>query len=109
VSAHLDFLQRKATRVCKVIGEGGTLIWDLIQNKVVFNGPSGSEEVLFEDQHFDRNAMYMNELAHFARVAAGKIKPLVDLHQGLEVLRLLEMLKLSSDQQRVVSIEEVSL
>lgn len=93
---HLDFLQRRACRRCRIIGEHATLEWDLLANRAVLAGPGGHDEVLCDDPDWDRNAMYLEELARFDRVAAGELSPLVGLDQGLEVLVLVEALRQSA-------------
>ena len=35
INLHMDFLQNKTIRKCKVIGEKGTLDFDLLENKII--------------------------------------------------------------------------
>lgn len=64
VSLHLDFLQKHASRKCKVIFSRGALVWDLIKNQVVWSDETG-ESVLFDEQAWDKNKMYLNMLSDF--------------------------------------------
>lgn len=92
---HLDFLQRRASRSCKVIGSSGTLSWDLIANRISLNGPKG-EEMLFSDPGVDRNDMYLEQLRGFIEVAAGRAAPRVTLDDGLAVLSMVEAMRQSA-------------
>ncbi|MCU1762131.1 Gfo/Idh/MocA family oxidoreductase [Pseudomonas sp. 14P_8.1_Bac3] len=103
---HMDFLQRTPTRTCKILGEHGTLIWDLLRNRIVLFKEKDAEIVLFDDPHYDRNQMYKDELAHFSNVASGLSQPLVGLKDALETLALIDALKRSSASQEIIKIEE---
>lgn len=92
---HLDFLQRRVSRSCKVIGATGTLHWDLVANRIVLDGPSG-EEILFSDPRVDRNDMYLEQLRGFIDVAAGLAAPRVTLDDGLAVLDIIEAMRESA-------------
>jgi predicted dehydrogenase len=48
--------------------------------------------------------MYLDELSRFVKVAAGELKPVVDIYQALSTLRLIEALKHSSMTRKVVNI-----
>jgi predicted dehydrogenase len=89
---HLDFLQRKPTRTCKVIGSDGTLVWDAIGNSVALYG-HGKSELLFEDKAGDRNQMYLDLLARFWRVSRGDAAPLIGLEHARQTLRLVDQAK----------------
>lgn len=100
---HLDFLQRRASRSCKVIGSNGTLQWDLIANRILLEGPAG-EEVLFSDPAADRNDMYVEQLRGFIEVAAGRTAPRITLEDGLVVLDMIEAMRQSAATGRQVPL-----
>lgn len=100
---HLDFLQRRASRSCKVIGSTGTLHWDLIANCISLEG-HGGEEVLFLDPSVDRNDMYVKLLRGFIEVAAGNTAPRITLEDGLVVLDMVEAMRESSATGRSVAL-----
>ncbi len=105
---HLDFLQRRASRACKVIGSTGTMYWDLIANRIVLDGPGG-EEVLFSDPAFDRNDMYIEQLRGFIEVAAGRAVPRITLDDGLTVLDMIEAMRESAATERQVLLPFAAL
>ena len=100
---HLDFLQRRASRGCKVIGSTGTLHWNLIANSISLDGPEG-EEVLFSDPAVDRNEMYVEQLRGFIEVADGRAAPRITLDDGLAVLDMIEAMRESAATGRQVSL-----
>ncbi|KJH79123.1 Gfo/Idh/MocA family protein [Stutzerimonas stutzeri] len=103
-SVHLDFLQRAPTRTCKIVGESGTLVWDLLHNSICLGTASDGEDILFSDPSYNRNDMYLEEISHFVKVAAGELTPNVSVYQALDTLRLIEALRHSSITRQVVDI-----
>ncbi|VVE49524.1 Putative oxidoreductase YteT [Pandoraea aquatica] len=104
INLHMDFLQRSVTRRCKVIGETGTLVWDMLKNTVVVQRSGGEETTLYSDAAYDRNAMYIDELVHFAKVASGASAPFVDIGQAADVLRLIDAMRQSAATHQQVAI-----
>ncbi len=72
-SLHLDYLQPRYTRSCRVTGQDGTLLWDFAEHRVErWTVGSTQSEVLLKDADPDVNAMYVAEMAHFvAAVQSG--------------------------------------
>ena len=103
-SVHLDFLQRVPTRICKIIGETGTLVWNLLQNSISLGTANNGEDIIFSDPNYNRNDMYLEEISHFVKVAVGERKPQVSIYQALDTLRLIEALRHSSVTRKVVDI-----
>lgn len=92
---HMDFLQRKATRRCKVIGGHGNLLWDLVGNSITLETGSG-EKVLFSEPEVDRNAMYLELLRGFIDLAQGRAVPRIAYEDGLAVLTMVDAMRQSA-------------
>jgi len=90
VSLHLDFLQRQASRKCKIISNRGALVWDLIKNQVIWTDETG-ESVLFSDELWDRNKMYLNMLSDFNN--KNKSDSFSSIESSLSVVELITELK----------------
>ncbi len=100
---HLDFLQRQASRECKVIGSTGTLHWDLIANSISMDGPEG-KKTIFSDSAFNRNDMYLELLRGFIEVAAGRAAPRITMEDGLAVVDMVEAMRESAATGRQVKL-----
>lgn len=92
---HMDFLQRRSTRQCKLIGEHGSLLWDLIANSIVLETAT-SQETLFAEPGINRNAMYLEQMSGFIELAAGRGAPRITLDDGLAVLAMVEAMRRSA-------------
>jgi predicted dehydrogenase len=87
-SVHLDYLARSPLRGCRLVGTAGTLEWDYFANEVrLFEAATGSW-TRHAQEGFERNQMYIDEMAHFLRCLRGEEPPEVDLEQAALVLRL---------------------
>jgi predicted dehydrogenase len=87
-SVHLDYLARCPVRGCRLVGTDGTLEWDYFGNQVrLFEAGSGAW-IRHPQEGFERNRMYIDEMAHFLRCLRGEEPPEVDLDQAVEVLEL---------------------
>jgi predicted dehydrogenase len=81
---HLDFLQETAQRSCTITGTKGRLNWDLIENKVsVFTNQD--ETVIFSDQGWDKNEMYLSMINDFV-LKDGRACSLLDAKSTLELI-----------------------
>lgn len=106
-TVHLDFLQRAPSRTCKVIGSEGTLILDFINNTLSLYKASESK-VLYSDITYERNDMYEQELLRFDKFARGTIEPLVGIDMALNVMRMVDVMKQSSDLREMLDFEVIS-
>lgn len=104
---HLDFLQRRPSRSLKIIGENGTLIWNLIKNEVLFQGGDSIEEVLFSNPGYDRNEMYVEELRRFLEYTYDDSKFDSTLSSSIEVMRLIEAIRMSHAEKSWIKIEAI--
>lgn len=102
VSLQLDFLQRKVTRTCKVVCEEATLVWSAVADRVEKQGPQGTE-VIFQGGKV-RNDTYERELDNFVTCVTGGEEVPISLEDGLQVLRMVEALRRSSEQKRWVEL-----
>lgn len=83
---HMDFVQRGASRSCKLAGEHGTITWDYATHQVqVYQAETDSWEI--HPCPCDGNDMYLAEVRHFLRCVEEAIPPLVDLNQAKVVLK----------------------
>lgn len=104
---HLDFLQRSPTRSLKAVGEKGTLIWNLLSNEVMLQSSGATSEVIFSDRDYDRNEMYVEQLRAFVAFANGDGKIGTTLGSSIEVMRLVEAIRLSDQQRAWIKLEAI--
>lgn len=108
VNVHLDFLQRTACRRLKVVGEYGTLIWNLIANEVHIADGEGEPTLIFSEIEFDRNTMYLDQLKGFLRYAHGKSQFSADIKSSMKVMQLIEAIRMANQSCNWVKIKDLS-
>ena len=92
---HLDFLQKKPSRSLKIIGENGTLIWDLIDNTIVLSACKETSQIIYSDPDYDRNEMYLQQLRTFAGFTNGTEQFSSTIYSAFDVMKLIEAIRLS--------------
>ena len=89
VFIHLDYLQRAYWRSCKVVGEEGTIIWDINQGQVQLYSARDDRWHQYPDpEGYNSNQMYLDELKHFMRCLDGEEEPSLGLTDAKRVLEL---------------------
>lgn len=102
---HLDMIQQPATRICRVIGTKGTLIWDGLSHRVqLYRAGEGMWRDLHPETKIDRNEMYVTELRHFLECVNGDKSPSVNGEEGRRVMEVALAVKRSSRDQKVVAL-----
>ncbi len=91
---HMDYLQRSYSRHLKIIGEKGTLLWDLGNAKLdLFLALSKKWQTIDEIKNFDWNITYLAEAEEFLKYLKLKINPQSDLIRGIETLKIASAVK----------------
>ena len=91
---HLDYLRRAYRRTLEVIGAEGVLGWDYTTRAVTVHGAeAGRVEAHDGAADGPAEAMYVEEVRHFLRCLEGRETPIVDGHEGLRSLRVVEAAK----------------
>jgi predicted dehydrogenase len=88
VHIRLDYLQRPPQRVCEVIGDAGKAIYNYYTSEVEIHDLATRRQTSHRFAHFDRNQMFLDEVAHFLACVRGEAQPLIDLEQGIASLKI---------------------
>jgi predicted dehydrogenase len=62
---HVDYLRRRYTRRCTLIGADGTLVWDFAAGTVTLFCDLEADAANIAGLDGDRNVMYVREMQHF--------------------------------------------
>jgi predicted dehydrogenase len=98
VHLHQDYLQRPANRQCEIIGERGRIVADFANLRVT--SPQGTQDFA----GFDRNQLFIDQTKHFLACIAGSESPVVDLHAGIQSLRIALAAKQSITSGQLVNL-----
>lgn len=117
-SVHLDYNRRPTKHSLEIVGSEGVLRWDNNDGSCAYlrkeNGSnplerqSGEGWVRYEPApDFDRNDMFLEEMAHFLAVARGECAPRCTLGDGIQALKLALAAHLSAWENRLVRLAEI--
>ena len=109
-NVHLDYLQRPAQHDLIIIGTAGSIYWDNTSGiaKYYDTGKEKWHEVQ-PPAGFERNHLFMDEMAHFLRVARKEEMPICTLEDGVTALQITEAVHRSAREggvQELVTTED---
>lgn len=88
-SIHLDYVQRPPQHTLEITGDKGRITWD---NTTGAARRYDTENEVWEEfnppSNFERNHLFLNEMAHFLKVAAREEAPYCTLEDGIAALRI---------------------
>ncbi len=107
IQLHQDYLQAPPSRQCEVIGDRGRAVMDLhAQTVTVFTRGN-----LTPDVHsfpcFERNQLFLDETAHFLECVKTRKRPVVDVVDGLQSLRMALAVKKSIATHKPVELASI--
>jgi predicted dehydrogenase len=103
---NLDYIQRTLSRSCRLVGEEGTIVWDLPAQKVCWYAAGGKSWDEFSYPGFERNERFVAEMKHLLACLRGEEQPEVDLIAGSQVLKIALLAKQASASGKVLRVEE---
>jgi predicted dehydrogenase len=108
VNMKLCFVKQPPSRTCHILCEKGTLFWDGSDKLILFDKSTNSSTC--KNFHpFERDKMFIDQLNHFLGCIAGKEKPLVDINQGLQSLRIALATKQSIETKTTVELKSINI
>lgn len=101
---HMDYLQRDPSRSLKIIGEKGTLIWDLKKNTLEYFLAKDKKWHKNLLKNFDFNQVYLKEVKYFLDCIKNNKNPQPDMGRGLETLKIAISARKSAKEDKVILI-----
>jgi predicted dehydrogenase len=106
IHVYLDYIQRPPTRTCRIVGDAGKMILDFRAATLVVYGGDGSVLDHLDLPAFERNQMFLDEMAAFLRCIERRETPVVSLRDGAQSLRMAMAAKESMRSREVVQLSE---
>ena len=99
VAIHLDFLQRKVHRKCSFVGSKGRIEWDLVNNELTLITSTGSV-ILYSNQGWDRNKMYLDMVKDFVQMIHNKKHTCIKFSEAVSIISLIDNIKKQANYNR---------
>jgi predicted dehydrogenase len=88
-TVHLDYNQRPPSHHLEIIGTQGTIAWKASNGQVsVFQAGSSDWSQYPAPPGFERNDLFLAQMAHFREVIAGRSAPRCSLQDGVRALEI---------------------
>ena len=106
VELHLDYLSHKNLRGCQIIGEHGTIEWNVIDNKIYkYDKENSIPDVIFKlPESYDFNETYKKELNNFISVIKNELNTNVKIEDTVNTMIVLDAIITSSKNEEIVYI-----
>lgn len=99
-SLHLDYYQRPPSHTLEITCEEGRVCWDNASGEArVYRASAESPVLLVPPEGFDRNQMFLDEMAAFLRLCGGENLPHCTLADGIRVQEIVQAVKQSASQE----------
>jgi predicted dehydrogenase len=96
---HLDYYQRPPSHTLEITCEGGRICWDNASGEAhVFHAQSDATDLMVPPEGFERNQMFLDEMATFVRLCEGEALPHCTLADGIRAQELVLAIKQSAAQ-----------
>lgn len=93
-SVWLDYVSRPPRHTLQVLGTEGRAEWDASTGSARVYTNGGSEvEAFFPGRHFERNELFLDEVADFLQCIEQDRVPACTLHDGVRVLEICQQVK----------------
>lgn len=105
-NVHLDYYSCPARNGLEVIGSKGKLRCNNLDGIVTLKTAEGEVRKYHPEPPYDRNDMFLNEMKRFIDVTAGTAEPSCTLEDGIAVQRMVDLVKKSWVEKRIISYSE---
>jgi len=86
---HIDYIQQTNERKCRIVGEKGTIWWDINKQEVTLYIAEDKTYVTYSHPvNYDINQMYIDEVRHFLDCVLKKEQTDNNIYDAEEILRV---------------------
>ena len=104
-SIHLDYIQRPPRHSLEIIGNCGTIVWENTTGAAkLYRVSDRSWLEVDPPAGFERNHLFLDEMAHFINVAKGNENPCCPLEDGITVLRMANAVYESAAEKKLIRL-----
>jgi predicted dehydrogenase len=104
IQLHTDYLQTPPSRSCEIIGDKGRAVMDLVHLTVSLFTRGNAKPEVFRIENFDRNILFLDQCRHFLHCVETRQKPVVDLTDGIQSMRMGLAIKQSIAEHKPIDL-----
>ncbi|NMC84161.1 MAG: Gfo/Idh/MocA family oxidoreductase [Anaerolineaceae bacterium] len=104
-SIHLDYVQRPPQHTLEIVGNSGSITWDNSTGAArLYRAETQAWQEVQPPQGFERNQLFLDEMAHFIRVARHEESPVCTLQDGVAALKITSAVYQSMKEARFIQL-----
>ena len=104
IQLHQDYLQSPPNRQTEVIGDRGRAVIDLHAQTLSVYQRNVPQPEVFIAENFERNNLFLDQTRHFLECVRTRSRPVVDIHDGIQSIRIAFAIKRSIEEHRPVEL-----
>jgi predicted dehydrogenase len=104
---HLDYVQQPDSRSCKIIGDEGTLEWNLDDHAVKEYQPERGKWKTHDLPEWKTNEMYVDELDHFFSCVESRCETICGLKSGFKDLQVALSALRSAESGKCITLDSI--
>ena len=104
-TVHLDFVQRPPRHALEIIGNCGTIVWENSTGLArLYRSSDEQWQEVFPPAGFERNRLFLDEMAHFIQVVKNNEAPCCTLQDGIAALTMTKAIYQSAFKRRFIRL-----
>ena len=104
IQLHQDYLQSPPNRQTEVIGDRGRAVIDLHAQTLSVYRRNVPQPDVFVVENFERNNLFLDQTRHFLECVRTRSRPVVDIHNGIQSIRMALAIKQSIAEHRPIEL-----
>ena len=92
IDIHLDFCYKGLERYCNIYGSNGLIRLDFLKGEIItkLHSEKTTKKLKISEKY---DEMYINQMQHFFKCIESDIKPMVNVEEAIEILKIIEKCK----------------
>ena len=101
---YLDYVERPSSHDLKIIGREGKIYWNNEDGKAYLYRADNEPTIYAPSADFDRNDLFLAEMAHFLSCLTHEADPVCTLADGRRVLEIILAAKTSAATKKEIDV-----
>jgi predicted dehydrogenase len=104
-SVHLDYVQQPPSHALEIIGNCGTIDWENSSGLArLYRSKDDQWTEVLPPADFERNRLFLDEMAHFIQVVKGIESPCCTLQDGIAALKMTDAIYQSAKERSFIRL-----
>lgn len=103
-SVYLDYVQRPPVHDLRLVGREAWVSWNQSSGEARLHAADGSVETYSPAPSFERNDLFLREMAHFLACVRGEEAPRCTLEEGARTVEIISAIRRAETERRSINV-----